>query len=127
MEGSKRQFARKKIDFKKQLKWIIPTVLSAVAILLMAILPQNMAMETITQIRIISRYFAAAIVAVGVTTIFYSFTGIFKCKTWLRCLITALMLSACIYFYIDSKRPPDIIRMKEDQLYILPKSPLDEK
>ena len=121
------RYFKKERNFKKHLKWIIPTILTIVAVILMLIIPQNMSMETITQIRIISRYFAVAIVAVGVTTIFYSFSGIFKCKTWVRCLITALMLSACIYFYIDSKRPPDIIRMKEDQLYILPKSPLDEK
>ena len=58
------RYFKKERNFKKHLKWIIPTILTIVAVILMLIIPQNMSMETITQIRIISRYFAVAIVAV---------------------------------------------------------------
>ena len=121
-----RYFKKEKKRHKKTIKGILIGLFIAIVIFLFWYLPQNMSMELLTRIRIISRYLASAIVAIGITTIFYSFTGIFKCKTGLRCLITAVMLSACIFWYIESKRPPDIIRMKEDQLYILPKSSIEE-
>jgi len=122
-----RYFKKEKKSHKKTIKGLLIGLLIAIVLFLFWYLPQNMSMDVITRIRIISRYFATAIVAIGVTTIFYSFTGIFKCKTGLRCLITAVMLSACIFWYIESRRPPDVIRMKEDQLYILPKSSTNEK
>ena len=120
------RYFKKEKSHKKTIKGLLIGLLIAIIIFLFWYLPQNMSMELLTRIRIISRYLASAIVAIGITTIFYSFTGIFKCKTGLRCLITAVMLSACIFWYIESKRPPDIIRMKEDQLYILPKSSIEE-
>lgn len=42
-----------------------------------------------------------------------------KYKITIRCFITAILVSLCIFWYLESRKPK-VIRMKEDVLYIKP-------
>lgn len=83
-------------------------------------------------LRILMRYGMMMLVFLGVSLIIYFFfydAILQKCKVCrkLKSLICACIISAlCIFIYSEIHKPPSIIRMKEDVLYIHPKSELQK-
>ena len=58
----------------------------------------------------------------GVAVIIYSFSGIFYKKTCYKCILTAIIIALSIFAYLKYKEGPAVVQMKEDVLYIHPKS-----
>ena len=119
VKDNKRQFKRKSIS-KKILKGILIAISVIVVIIVICLLTMNLSIGFRIIIGIIGRYFAIMFVVSSVTIIFYHFICIFCKKKWLKYLITAIILSLCLFWYIESKKEPKIVRMKEDILYIKP-------
>jgi len=119
-DNNKRQFERKGIS-KKILKGILIAIgVIVVKIIIIYLLSVKLSIDFRIIIEIIGRYFAIIFVVSSVTIIFYHFICIFCKKKWLKYLITAIILSLCLFWYIESKKEPKIVRMKEDVLYIKP-------
>lgn len=74
-------------------------------------------------LRIFVRWGAAFISFFAVACIFYAFLGIFPSfkKPIVKFTLTTLMIIICIFTYYEFHKPK-IVHMKEDVLYVLPKS-----
>jgi hypothetical protein len=71
---------------------------------------------------IAAKWLIALIPFSGVGIIFYSFAGIFTQKKLYKYLITALLVCFCYYIYYEINKPPKVVHMQEDVLYIKPKA-----
>lgn len=61
--------------------------------------------------------------ATGVALIFYYFAAVFTKKKLYKLLFVLLMSAMCVFIYYEINHPrKKVVRMKEDVLYILPKS-----
>ena len=117
-DSNKKQFERKGIS-RKILKRILIAI-GMVVVIIICLLTMNLSVGFHIVIGMIARYSAIMFVVSSVTIIFYHFIYIFCKKKWLKYLITAIILTLCLFWYIESKRGPKIVRMKEDVLYIKP-------
>ena len=73
-------------------------------------------------IRMIGTWILIAFGLSTVATIIYSFTGAFCKKTSHKCILTAIIITLSIFGYLKYKEGPSVVQMKEDVLYIHPKS-----
>ena len=121
------RYFKKDRNFKKHLKWLIPTILTSATLIIIYLLQINLSIDTIVFIRVYARYFAMGLVAIGIMCIMYSATGIISQKKAIRYLITIIMVAAGLFCYLGSHKsniaPKQLV---EDQLYIRPKSALDK-
>jgi apolipoprotein N-acyltransferase len=79
-------------------------------------------------LQIAIRWGAAFISFSAVACIFYAFIGIFPLfkKSTLKLILTACFIIICIFIYHEFNKPTTV-RMKEDVMYILPKSDTTNK
>jgi len=102
-----------KIKIKNNLKWIITILLVIITILMLHSF----------LLRIFVRWGAAFIQFLAVACIFYAFIGIFPSfkKPIVKLVLTTCLVSLSIFAYYEFNKPK-VVRMKEDVMYILPKS-----
>jgi hypothetical protein len=82
-------------------------------------------MNSIT-IQIILWWFLTGLLVLSVICILWAFAGAFTKKKWAKAIITGVLTTVCLLWYIESRKPPSVIHMKEDVLYIHPKSKIDK-
>ena len=101
-----------------QNKWIIFAVLIVITLVMLHSF----------MLRIFVRWGAAFISFSAVACIFYALLGVFpamnKKKKIIKYILTACMIVLCILVYYEFNKPK-IVRMKEDVMYILPKSKIE--
>lgn len=125
--SSKRQFPRKR--YPQLIKGIL-IALGVIAILVIIYFASTyMSLDILTPIRIYSRYAAAALSVIGVICMMYAASGVISQKKTIRCLITAILVTGSLFLYIENRYKPKNApqQLVEDQLYIRPKSALDEE
>jgi hypothetical protein len=78
-------------------------------------------------LRIFVRWGAAFISFSAVACVFYAFIGIFPSfkKPIVKLILTACMIGLCIFAYYEFNKPK-VVQMKEDVMYILPKSKVEK-
>ena len=103
VKDNKRQFKRKGIS-KKTLKRILIAIGIVVVIIVICLLTMNLSVGFQIVMGMIARYSAIMFIVSSVTIIFYHFICIFCKKKWLKYLITAIILTLCLFWYIESKR-----------------------
>jgi hypothetical protein len=80
---------------------------------------------------ILMKHGIALLSFLGISLIIYFFfsDAIFqKCKTCkkLKCIACSIIVAAlCVFIYQKIHEPPKVIQMKEDVIYVHPKSPID--
>jgi len=120
------RYFKKERNFKKHLKWLIPTITTIGILIILYFLQINLSIDTIVFIRIYARYFAMGLSVIGVMCIMYAATGVISQKKTIRYLITTIMVAACLFCYLGSRKPNIAPKqLVEDQIYIRPKSALD--
>ena len=79
-----------------------------------------MDIDTLTNIRIVVRWFLVALSVTCVTIVFYQFVSCFSKKKWCRIALVGILLAVSIGAYVLNHRTPKVVYMKEDVLYIKP-------
>jgi len=107
------------IKNKDSLKWIVVLL---ILIIVFAMLHSFM-------LRVLVRWGGAFISFAAVACIFYALLGIFPSlnkKKPIKYLLTICMIVMCIFIYYEFNKPK-VVHMKEDVIYILPKSDTTKK
>ena len=118
--GNDRYFPKKKVSHKGLLKTLLWVTVILGVILLIYILDRNLSMETTVFIRVWARKLVALISIAGVITMAYAFTGCFTKNKTIKIMATTIVLLISILGYLAFNNKP--IKIKEDKLYILPKT-----
>ena len=107
------------IKNKDSLKWIVVLL---ILIIVFAMLHSFM-------LRVLVRWGGAFISFAAVACIFYALLGIFPSlnkKKPIKYFLTICMIVMCIFIYYEFNKPK-VVHMKEDVIYILPKSDTTKK
>lgn len=73
-------------------------------------------------LRIVIRWFLVALMCGAVTFMFYYFVCCFVKKKWQRIALVGVLIAVSIAAYVINHRPPKVVQMKEDVLYVRPKT-----
>ena len=80
-----------------------------------------MDIDTLTNIRIVVRWFLVALSVTCVTIVFYQFVSCFSKKKWYRIALVGVLIAISVGAYVLNHRTPKVHRMQEDVLYIKPR------
>ena len=75
--------------------------------------------------RILLRYLAVLGVATPVGCVSYSFAGIFTQIKWKKWIVVGLVIFGGLFWYKATRIDNNVVRMKEDVLYIRPNSNIE--
>ena len=107
---------------KKNIKWILAGIFIAVTIAMY----YSLALHLILQHGVALLSFAGATLMIYFlfSDVVFQFIGnpvLIKNKKLTCTVFTAIAIALCVYIYIKINKTPDVVQMREDVIYVLPK------
>lgn len=115
---NKRQFPRKRIDFKKSIQTLLWVLIPVAILLIMTLIKYNSTMDFMVKVHIVRNYIGIILVTIFLSTILYHGSLLITNNKLARVLLVMLIFTMGLLIYKSCNNRP--VRIQEEQLIIKP-------